>query len=117
MYCCQLQCHVIGFVQSWLAGIQRVYGVNPVVFGTIYLICVLPFWISIYKIIAGIKKRHRAQVMTFALILGCTILAPFVYVAFFGRNLPVWFWVVAAVVISYSIYSVLRRIKRTKRRT
>ncbi len=105
---------MIEFVQSWLAGIQRDYGVNPVIFGSIYLICALPFWISIYKIIAGLKNRHRGQVTTFTLILGCTILAPFVYVAFFGRNLPVWFWAVAVAVISYSVYSVLRRIKKTK---
>ncbi len=108
---------MIEYVQSWLVGIQRDYGVNPVIFGIIYLICVLPFWISIYKIITGLKNRRRGQVMTFALILGCTILAPFVYVAFFGHNLPLWFWAVAAAVISYSVYSVLRRIKRTKPRT
>ena len=105
------------FVRSWLAGIQRDYGVNPVIFGTIYLICVLPFWISIYKIITGLKNRRRGQVTMFALILGSTILAPFVYVAFFGRDLPVWFWAVAAAVICYSVYSVLRRIKKTKTRT
>ncbi|UCC12899.1 MAG: hypothetical protein JSW02_05080 [candidate division WOR-3 bacterium] len=105
---------MIEFVQSWLADIQSNYGVNPVIFGIIYVVCVLPFWISIYKIIAGLKNRRRGQVTTFTLILGFTILAPFVYVAFFGRNLPAWFWVVAAVVISYSVYSVLRRIRKKK---
>ena len=107
---------MIGHIQSWLAGIQRAYGVNPVIFGIIYLVCVIPFWVSIYRIVAGLKKRRRSQVTTFTLILGCTILAPFVYVAFFGRNLPLWFWAVAVAVVSYSAYSVLQRIKKTKTR-
>lgn len=105
---------MIEYIQSWLAGIQRDYGVNPVIFGVIYLVCVIPFWTSIYKIVAGLKNRRHGQVTTFTLILGITILAPFVYVALFGRNLPAWFWVVAVAIISYSAYSVLRRIRGSK---
>jgi hypothetical protein len=105
---------MIEYIRSWLAGIQQNHGVNPVIFGVIYFVCVIPFWTSIYKIVAGLKNKRHGQVATFALILGITILAPFVYVALFGRNLPAWFWVVALVVIGYSAYSVARRIKKTK---
>jgi hypothetical protein len=107
---------MIEYVQSWLAGIQRNYGVNPYVFAAIYLVCVIPFWVSIYKIIAGLKHKRYGQITTFSLVLGVTILAPFVYVALFGRNLPVWFWAVAVAVVSYSAYSVLQRIKKTQTR-
>lgn len=104
-------------INAWLANIHRDYGVNPVIFGVIYCVCVVPFWLSIYKIIAGIKNRRPGQVSTFAIILGVTIIAPFVYVAFFGRNLPFWFWIVAVLVVGYSAYSVLRRIKAAKARS
>jgi uncharacterized protein YacL len=103
---------VLDYIHNWLSDIQHNYGVNPIVFGIIYCVSVVPFWLSIYKIIAGIKNRKTAQVSTFGIILGITIIAPFVYVALFGRNLPIWFWIIAVLVIAYSIYSVLRRIKK-----
>jgi len=102
------------YISKWLTDIQQNYGVNPIIFGIIYGVCVVPFWLSIYKIIAGIKKNNMAQVSTFGVILGITIIAPFVYVALFGRNLPFWFWIVAVLVIGYSVYSVLHRIKKAK---
>lgn len=55
------------------------------------------------------------QVRTFSIILGIIILAPFTYVAVFGRNLPFWFWIVAVLVITYSTYSVIQRIRSAKR--
>jgi ABC-type multidrug transport system permease subunit len=55
-----------------------------------------------------------AQVRTFSIILGIIILAPFTYVAIFGRNLPFWFWIVAVLVITYSTHSVIRRIRGVK---
>lgn len=102
------------FISNWLTNIQHNYGVNPIVFGVIYGVSVVPFWLSIYKIIAGIKNKKTAQVSTFGIILGITITAPFVYVALFGRNLPFWFWIVAVLVIGYSIFSVFNRIKKAK---
>lgn len=105
---------MLSFVSTWLSNIQHNHGVNPIVFGIIYVVCVVPFWLSIYKIIAGIKNKKTAQVSTFGIILGITIIAPFVYVALFGRNLPFWFWIIAVLVIAYSVFSVLRRIKKAK---
>lgn len=101
------------YLQNWLRGIETNHGVNPIVFAIIYFTSVIPFWLSIYKMIAGIRNRNFAQVRTFGIILGIVIIAPFGYVALFGRNLPVWFWVIATVVIGYSVYSVIKRIKST----
>jgi hypothetical protein len=102
------------YFKNWLADIHRNYGVNPVIFAIIYFTGVIPFWLSIYKIIAGLKYKNFGQVRTFSIILGIVIIAPFTYVAIFGHNLPVWFWIVAAFVITYSIFSVIRKIRTTK---
>jgi len=105
---------MFSYLQNWLANIKATHGVNPEIFAIIYFAGVIPFWLSIYKIIAGIKKGSTAQVRTFGLILGVIILAPFTYVAVFGRNLPFWFWIVAFMVISYSTLSVIRRVKSAR---
>jgi hypothetical protein len=102
------------YLSNWLAGIEKQYGVNPIVFAVIYFAGVIPFWLSIYKIVAGLRSKNLVQVRTFGIILAVIIIAPFTYVAVFGRNLPVWFWFVAAGVIGYTCYSVFRRIKSTR---
>jgi len=105
---------MVKYITDWLAEIQANYGVNPVVFAIIYFTGIIPFWLSIYKIIAGLKNKNLKQVSTFSIILGIIIILPFTYVALFGRNLPFWFWIIAACVIGYSVYSVIRKIKSTK---
>ncbi len=105
---------MFSYLQNWLAQVKAIHGVNPEIFAIIYFAGVIPFWISIYKIIAGLKRGNMTQVRTFGLILGIIILAPFTYVAVFGRNLPFWFWIVAVMVISYSSYSVIRRIRSAR---
>lgn len=102
---------VLEFLREWLTKIQRDYGVNPVIFAVIYF-CGAPFfWFSIYKIIAGLKNRNIYQVRVFAIILGLTTIAPFVYIAIFGHNVPFWFWIFAGAIIFYTLFNVVLRIK------
>jgi len=105
---------MLDYFKNWLTNIYTNYGVNPVIFAIIYFAGVIPFWISIYKIIDGIRNKNFNQIRTFGIILGIVIILPFSYVAIFGHNLPFWFWIIAAFVISYSIYSVFQKIKSAK---
>ena len=105
---------MIEYLENWLVHVNQNYGVNPIIFAIIYFASVIPFWFSIYKIIAGLKNRNLNQVRTFGIILGIIIILPFTYVALFGHNLPFWFWIVAACVIGYSTYSTIHRIKSAK---
>ena len=107
---------MLEYIRNWLAGVQTRYHVNPFIFGAIYLASVPFFWFSIYKIIAGLKNKKLGEVRTFAVILGIAIIAPFFYVAALGRNLPVWFWIFAGVIIGYSVYSTLSKFKSGKKR-
>lgn len=103
------------YLQNWLGHIESNYGVNPVIFAILYCAGVIPFWLSVYKIINAIKRRDRKKLVSFIVVLGVVIISPFTYVAIFGKNLPAWFWIVAAVIIAYSVNSVLRRIRTTQK--
>ncbi|UCG30485.1 MAG: hypothetical protein JSV53_01005 [candidate division WOR-3 bacterium] len=103
------------YLQNWLRQIEYTHGVNPVVFAIIYFAGVIPFWLSLYKIINAVRNKNYVQARNFGIVLGIIIIAPFTYVAIFGHHLPAWFYVVAVIIISYSIFSVVRKI--TKART
>jgi hypothetical protein len=102
---------MLGKLQQWFTQLQINHGVNPIIFAIIYFAGVIPFWLAIYKIIGGLKNKNLFQVRTFGIILGIVIIAPFIYVALFGRNLPFSFWIIAALLVGYSTYAVMRRIK------
>ena len=102
---------MIAYVQQWLSQIETNHGVNPYVFAAIYAAGIIPFWLALYKIAAGVKDNNTIQIKTFSFILGIVIIVPFTYVAFFGHNLPFWFWVIAVCVVGYTVFSVIRRLK------
>ncbi len=103
------------FIKEWLTNIQRNHGVNPLIFGGLYLVCALPFWVSIYKIIAAIKNRNSRQAISYGIILSIAVVTPYLYVAIFGRNLPLWFWFLIVTIVSYSAWSVLKKIRRSQK--
>lgn len=103
---------VVEYLNNWFNQIEYNYGVNPLIFGAIYCAGIIPFWLSVYKILAGFKRKNFTQVKVFALILALVIIAPFTYVAAWGHNLPFWFWVIAGVLVVYSAYSVLRKLRK-----
>jgi len=100
------------YLHNWFRQIETDHGVNPLVFTIIYSTGIIPFWLSIYKILQAVKNKNYARASAFGIILGIVIIAPFTYIAVFGRNLPAWFWIVATVIIACSAYSVIRRITR-----
>lgn len=103
---------LISAINNWMRGVELSYSVNPVIFGVIYLISVIPFWFSLYKIIESLRKKAMKKALMWGFILAVATLAPFVYVALFGKNLPAWFWVVLAAVIVFSVVSVVGKIKK-----
>jgi len=102
---------MIEYINHWLTQISHNYGVDPLIFAALYCAGVIPFWLAIYKITTGLKKKDFKQVKIFAVVLAIVMIAPFTYVAIWGHNLPFWFWIIAAVLIIYSTYSVLRKLK------
>jgi hypothetical protein len=100
-------------IPAWLAQVRKTYGVNPRIFGALYLVGVFPFWFSIYRILAGLKDRNFRTVRVFGLILGAAIVLPFLYVAIFGHNLPYWFWIIVGAIVMSSVFSVFRRLKKS----
>ena len=106
---------MIDYINTWLIQIKQNYGVNPLIFAAIYCAGIIPFWFSVYKIVAGLRRKNFKQVKIFAIVLAIVIIAPFTYVAVWGHNLPFWFWIIAAILITYSTYSVFRKLKTSRR--
>ncbi len=101
---------VLGEIGRLMQGARDTYGVDPIAFIVIYFVSVPFFYFSIYRMVRALAKRKQQEILVWSMVfLGATA-APFLYVLFFGRNLPWWVYVVIGVLIGQGVYSLIRRL-------
>lgn len=93
-------------LQDWFLSLGRDYGVNPLIFGTIY-VGAIPFF---FASIAWLVKRARARQSTVlpTLCAGFCFVSAYLYLAVAGRNIPVWVWIFLGALILYGAISQIR---------
>ena len=97
-------------INQWFLGLGAEYGVNPYIFGAIY-IGAIPFFILS---IAWLVRRARAGQSTVlpTLSAGFFFISAYIYLAIAGRNIPVWVWIFLAALIAYGAWSTIRDTRR-----
>lgn len=96
--------------KTWFLSIGENYGVDPVVFGAIY-VGAIPFFLAS---IAWLVRRQRARksIALPVLCAGLCFISSYIYLAIVGRNIPVWVWGVLGVLIAYGVWSTARDIQK-----
>ena len=97
-------------IQTWFLSLGAEYGVNPLIFGAIYL-GAIPFFIAS---IAWLVRRRRAgrSIALPVLCAGFCFVSAYLYLAIAGRNIPVWVWGFLAALIAYGAWSTIRDVRR-----
>lgn len=94
----------------WFLSLGEQYGVNPYIFGGIY-IGAIPFFLAS---IAWLVKRARTGRSTVlpTMLAGFFFVSAYLYLAVVGRNIPVWVWIFLAALIVYGAWSTIRDTRR-----
>ncbi len=97
---------MIQVVSDWFLSLGGDYGVNPLIFGTIY-VGAIPFF---FASIGWLVRRARAGRSTLAptLCAGFCFVSAYLYLAVAGRNIPVWVWIFLGALILYGAVSQVR---------
>jgi hypothetical protein len=103
---------VVGGIRDLMDGARSKYGVDPVVFLVIYLTSVPFFYYSIFRMVRALARRRQNEIITWSTVFLAATVAPFLYVLFFGRNLPWWVYLVVALLIGQGVYSLVRRLRQ-----
>lgn len=95
---------------QWFLGLGAAYGVNPYIFGAIYIGAIPFFLLST----AWLVRRARAGRSTVVPMLcaGLCFVSAYLYLAIAGRDIPVWVWLFLAVLVAYGAWSSVRDIRR-----
>lgn len=97
-------------ITIWFFSLGEQYGVNPFVFGGIYIGAVPFFILSITRLINN-RKAGRSIVIP-AMCAGFCFVAAYLYLAVVGHDIPAWVWYFIVGLIVYGIWSTMRDIRR-----
>jgi hypothetical protein len=100
----------ISAIHSWFLGLGAQYGVNPYIFGSIYVGAIPFFLASIAWLIR--RRTQKRSIIVPALCAGACFVSAYVYLAIVGRNIPTWVWIFIAALLFYGACSTIRDIRR-----
>ena len=103
------------FISLWhhINSLGTQYGVNPLVFATLYLAHHPLFWGTMAWLAARVRAK---QPVAGVIALGVFFwFLPYTYVLFFGRSLPWWVYAGAAIAVAIGGTHAFREIRRRLR--
>lgn len=101
---------MIEALQQWFFSLGKDYGVNPWIFGAIY-IGAIPFFFASIAWLVRRARAHRSTVLP-TLCAGFCFVSAYLYLAIAGRNIPVWVWIFLAALVAYGAWSAVRDTRR-----
>ena len=95
--------------REWFLSLGTEYGVNPWIFGAIY-VGAIPFFLAS---VGWVVKRARAGRSTVlpTMLAGFFFVSAYLYLAIAGRNIPVWVWIFLAVLI---VWGAMAQVRNTR---
>lgn len=98
---------------EWFMSLGEPYGVNPVVFGAIYVGAVPFFWLALAWLVRNLRRKQSIAGPVL-MACGCAV-SSYVYLVIAGENVPVWVYVLILAIIVYAIYATLAKVRSKKR--
>ncbi|HEX8278810.1 MAG TPA: hypothetical protein VF540_08945 [Segetibacter sp.] len=96
-------------IKHWFLSLGENYGVNPYIFGGIYVGAIPFFFICLSWTIKNIKQK-RSFVLPL-LLTGLFFISAYLYLIIAGKNIPVWVYIFIGVMILYGVYSTAKKVK------
>ncbi len=96
-------------VKAWFLSLGENYGVNPFIFGGIYLGAIPFFILCLGWTIKNIRKKK--SVVLPALLTGLFFISAYLYLIIAGKNIPVWVYIFIGLMVIYGVYSTVNKIK------
>jgi hypothetical protein len=96
-------------LEQWFLSLGPKYGVNPIIFGSIYVGAIPLFTLSIAWLIRNLRQRKSPVLPVLA--ASCCFVSAYVYLIIAGKNIPVWVYIFLAAMVLYGIVSTFRKVR------
>ena len=96
--------------KEWFLSLGEKYNVNPYIFGGIYIGAIPFFFLCLGWTFKKIRKK-KSFVLPL-LLTGLFFISAYLYLIIAGKNIPAWVYIFIGVMIVYSVYSTIKKIKK-----
>lgn len=95
--------------KHWFFSLGENYGVNPYIFGGIYVGAIPFFFLCLSWTIKNMRQKKSFVVPL--LLTGLFFISAYLYLLIAGKNIPVWVYLFIAVMIGYGVFSTVKKVK------
>jgi CHASE2 domain-containing sensor protein len=96
---------------DWFLGLGREYGVNPVIFGSLYVGSIPFFTLSLGWVIKNLRQGKPIAIPL--LLTGIFFISAYLYLVIVGENIPVWVYLVIIGMTVFGIVTVVKKVRRS----
>jgi len=96
-------------LEGWFFGLGKEYGVNPLIFGSIYVGAIPFFSLSIAWAVRNLRRGRPAAIPFLA--AACFFVSAYLYLLVAGKNIPAWVYLVMAGMLIFGVWSTVRKVK------
>jgi len=97
-------------IHNWFLSLGTEYGVNPLIFGAIYIGAIPFFFVSIAWLIRN--YRRKKSIVLPGLSAMFFSVSAYIYLIFVGKNVPFWVYGMVVLLIAGGAYSTIKKIRR-----
>ena len=97
-------------IKEWFFSLGEQYNVNPIIFGAIYIGAIPFFTASIAWLVRNYRKGK--SVVLPILSAGFFFVSAYLYLIIAGRNVPLWVYLILAVMIVFGIFSTVKKVRK-----
>ena len=97
-------------INQWFLSLGAEYGVNPYIFGGIYIAAIPCFLFSVGWLVKNARAGKSTILPT--MLAGFFFVSAYIYLAIAGTNIPIWVWIFLAALIAYGAFSTIRDTRK-----
>jgi hypothetical protein len=97
-------------LQDWFLGLGDQYGVDPIIFGSIYVGAIPFFTLSVAWLVRNLRRKK--PIVGPVLAASFFFVSAYLYLIIAGRNIPAWVYAFIAVMVLFGAHSTYMKIRR-----
>ncbi len=97
-------------IREWFYSFGENYGVNPLIFGAIYVGAIPFFSLSIAWLVKNYRQK-KSIVLPLMAAMFCFISA-YLYLLVAGKNVPFWVYGILILLIVFGAYSTFKKVRK-----
>ena len=94
---------------TWFLSLGDQYGVDPIIFGSIYVGAIPFFTLSLGWLVRNLKQKQSIVLPT--LSAGFFFVSAYLYLIIAGQNIPAWVYLLIVALIAFGVYSTIGKIR------